>query len=119
METEATFTLEPHICMRCGGRILRFARPGMTPGGNPLFRCADCGAQKSGFGPNVLCWCGYAHRGQHLHGYVCVPFSAVTEHPQLRAALLACGCDPDNKRSEIGIVRMRDYTTVMQNVPAK
>ncbi len=52
------WAIEDHICRKCGGRILRrVTGGGATPGGNPVFRCASCGTQKSGMGPGVLCCC--------------------------------------------------------------
>lgn len=79
---------------------------GMTPGGNPVFRCADCGRSGADMGPEALCWCGFAHRGQNLTVYRCVPFSILQERPELDAAFRACGCDPE--RGEVGIVLERD-----------
>jgi hypothetical protein len=58
--------------------------------------------------PDALCWCGFAHKGQHATAYVCVPFSAIKDRPELKQAFLACGCDPDRGTSEVGIVLERD-----------
>lgn len=78
------------------------------PGGNPLFKCADCGAGTSAMGPEALCWCGFSHRGQHhLTAYRCLPFSILDTRPELKTAFAACGCDPN--RGEVGIVLESDY----------
>lgn len=90
-------------CPLCGA--------GMTPGGNPIWRCADCGASKSSTGPNAVCWCGHQRRGQNAMAYVCQPFSVLEQNPDLLAAFLACGCDP--KRGEVGIMLERDYRKVV------
>ena len=43
-EPKQTWAIEDHLCRSCGGRILRCVKGnGMTPGGNPLYKCADCG----------------------------------------------------------------------------
>lgn len=98
-----TWTIADHLCRSCGGRILRSATgAGMTPGGNPVWKCADCGRATSGIGPTVLCWCGHAHRNNNAGAYRCVAFSAIKEHPALDAAFRACGSDPG--RGEVGIV---------------
>ena len=107
-----TWAIEPHICRSCGGRVLRgVSGVGMTPGGNPMFRCADCGAAKADMSPSGICWCGFAHRGQHDHGYQCVAFADAADNPRLLAALAACGCQPG--RGEIGIVLVRDFRAAL------
>lgn len=104
---ERTWTLEDHLCASCGGRILRCAtNTGMTPGGNPLFKCADCGKSASGSNAGALCWCGVSHRGQTATPYRCLPFSILESRPELERAFRGCGCDP--ARGEIGIVLERD-----------
>lgn len=77
---------------------------GPTGGGNPIFRCADCGVSSSAFGPECICWCGYSHRGQNLTAYRCVAFTELKDKPELKQKLLACGYDPDRKTSEVGII---------------
>lgn len=105
-----TWTLEDHLCRGCGGRMLRRAGgPSvMTPGGNPIFRCADCGKKTSDMGPEALCWCGFSLRGQHATAYKCMPFSALKERPELAQMFAACGCDPKRGTAEVGIVLERD-----------
>lgn len=71
-----------------------------------MYRCADCGKGTSGMGPEVLCWCGYSHRGQRATAYRCMPFSILKERPELLAAFRACGCEPG--RQEVGIVLESD-----------
>lgn len=108
-----TWTIVDHLCRSCGGRVLKSATgAGMTPGGNPIWKCADCGASKSSTGPDGVCWCGFSHRNNHSStAYVCQPFSVLEQHPDLLAAFLACGCDP--KRGEVGIMLERDYRKVV------
>ncbi len=98
-----TWAIEDHLCRSCGGRILRCVEgAGMTPGGNPVFKCADCGKMTSGMGPEVLCWCGFSHRQNRTTAYRCLPFSILKERPELEQKFRACGCDPT--RGEVGIV---------------
>lgn len=101
------WSIEDHSCRTCGGRILhREGGPDIaTGGGNPIFRCADCGARSSDTGPHCLCWCGFSHRGNDFtNAYQCLPFTILEEHPEYRNAFLACGCDPNNKKTQVGIV---------------
>ncbi len=101
------WVLEDHLCRACGGRILRCVKgQGATPGGNPLFKCADCGTCTSGSGADALCWCGFSHRGNRTTAYVCRPFSILKTRPELEAAFRACGCDP--RRGEVGIMLEED-----------
>lgn len=104
MAKKPTWLLEDHLCRICGGRILRCAtNQGATPGGNPVFKCADCGKSTSSPGPESLCWCGFSHRlNPSFYPYVCRPFSILESKPELRAAFLACGCIPE--RGEVGIM---------------
>ena len=80
----------------------------MTSGGNPVFKCADCGVAAAAMGPEVICWCGFHHRMQHhLTAYRCLPFSILKDKPHLLNAFRACGCDP--ARGEVGIILEQDY----------
>lgn len=108
MRDKRTWELEDHLCKACGGRILRCVTgAGITPGGNPVFKCADCGRATSGMNPGMLCWCGFSHRGNHNStAYVCQPFSVLKDRPELEQAFRACGCDPS--RGEVGIMLERD-----------
>lgn len=107
MIVKQTWVLEDHLCKACGGRILRCVTGGgITGGGNPIFKCADCGRSNSAMGPEVLCWCGFSHRGNRDNAYTCQPFSVLKERPELLSAFRACGCDPD--RGEVGIMLERD-----------
>ena len=73
MKERITWVIEDHICKNCGGRILRSVTgAGMTPGGNPLYRCADCGA--NGYALDEICWCGLHHRNQTMEPYQCLPW---------------------------------------------
>ena len=103
-----TWALEDHLCRSCGGRILRSVKgAGITPGGNPVFKCADCGKSVAASGPEALCWCGFSHRSNHhITAYRCLPFSLIESRPELELMFKACGCDP--KRGEVGIVLESD-----------
>lgn len=106
--SQMRWKLEDHLCKACGGRILRcVSGVGLTPGGNPLFKCADCGKAVTGMGPEALCWCGFSHRGQRTTAYRCLPFSVIEEFPALVNAFRACGCEPG--QGEVGIVLEADY----------
>lgn len=108
MSRERTWYLIDHLCRACGGRILQCATgQGPTGGGNPIYKCADCGVSTSARGPSALCWCGMQFRNNHLNPYVCLPFSILKEKPELREAFLAFGCDPD--RGEVGILNMETW----------
>lgn len=104
MGRQKTWTLADHLCRDCGGRILQSATgAGMTPGGNPIYRCADCGVSCCGMTPNGICWCGYHPRQNHgSRVYQCLPFSILEERPGLRVAFAQCGHDPT--RGEVGVV---------------
>lgn len=112
-----TWAIEDHLCKGCGGRILRcVAGNGVTGGGNPVYKCADCGNAQSAMGPDALCWCGFHHRMNHnATAYVCVPFSALKDRPAAAQALTnafrSCGCDPG--RGEVGIMLERDYRAAL------
>ena len=100
--------IEDHLCKKCGGRILRcVSGNGITGGGNPIFRCADCGVSTSAMGPQALCWCGFEHRRQNQTAYRCVPYSILEDRPELLRAFRACGCDPE-KGGDVGIMLERD-----------
>ena len=104
------WALTDHLCRGCGGRVLECMQgQGMTPGGNPVWKCADCGKTTSAFGPEALCWCGFSHKLNHnATAYVCRPFSILSERPELLAAFQACGCDP-KRGGEVGIMLERDF----------
>lgn len=106
---EKVWSLQDHLCRDCGGRILRCEKgAGPSPGGNPLWKCADCGRATTSMQASALCWCGFSMR-QNLGdtAYVCQPFSILEQHPALEEAFRACGCDP--KRGEVGIMLERDF----------
>ena len=84
---------------------------GATGGGDPLWKCADCGKSTSAMGPDALCWCGFSHKHNSVTAYVCLPFTVLDTVPELLAGFRACGCDP--KRGEVGIMLERDYAKTM------
>jgi hypothetical protein len=91
-----TWELTDHVCIKCGGRILKCVTGnGMSPGGNPLYKCSCCSAATWGLGqPEELCWCGMHFKGQTENPYICLPFSILKEHPELESIFQSCGCDP-------------------------
>ncbi len=111
MKIVERFTLEDHLCKNCGARILRKCYGGITGGGNPVFQCSTCGIAAAGMAPDVLCWCSYEHRNQNTLSpvYMCVPYSILKERPELKQAFYECGCDPDNRKSQIGIMLVSKY----------
>lgn len=113
------WVLIDHLCRDCGGRILLCVEGnGMTPGGNQIRRCADCG--KSGTqvsGADAICWCGTHHRGSNVTPYKCLPFSILESQPWLEEAFRACGCDP--ARGDVGIVLEADIGRLRNNKTLK
>ncbi len=81
---------------------------GVTPGGNPIYKCADCGVSMASMGPTDLCWCGFAHKRNDITAYVCVPFSILDKRPELLSAFRACGCDPE-RGGDVGIMLESDF----------
>jgi len=125
-----SFALEDHMCKACGGRILRqLTGSGPTPGGNPVYICADCGRGSTAMGPDVLCWCGYRFKNQSLFGYNCLPTSLVKslmeegqveQSEALEREFKSCGIDPRN--TLIGIVTGDGYQRVLdkrKDIPGK
>jgi len=111
--TARTWVIEDHLCRKCGGRILRCVTGnGMTPGGNPIYRCADCGNSASSMGPESVCWCGFSHRHNRSFPYRCLSFKTLDDIPKLLAAFRNCGCDPE--RGEVGIVLNADYQRIRE-----
>lgn len=109
MAVRQAWELENHLCRSCGGRILRCIRGnGITGGGNPIYRCADCSANAAAMGPEVICWCGFHHKRQNISAYVCVPYSILKDKPYLLSAFRSCGCDPE-KGGDVGIMLEKDY----------
>lgn len=115
--SEKRWIITDHLCRNCGGRILKCASgAGMTPGGNPLYKCADCGRANSSMDTSSLCWCGMTHKNNHhMRGaYVCVAFKEIDDMPELRELFAKCGCDP--ARGEVGIVLREDYASLRRGI---
>lgn len=110
MNEDRTWRLTNHLCRGCGGRILRcVSGGGVTGGGNPIWKCADCGKEAAAMKPDAMCWCGMSHKHNHNStAYVCVSFSILKTRPELLQAFLACGCDP-LRGGEVGIMLERAY----------
>ena len=107
------WVLEDHLCKACGGRILRsHSGTGMTPGGNPIYKCADCGTNRADMGPQKLCWCGFTHKLQSATAYRCVSYALLKDYPDLIAAFRSCGCDPE-RGGEVGIVIEKDLYRII------
>lgn len=51
------WSLEPHVCRHCFGRLLSQPAAGRT-----RYLCSNCGAEAHGDAPSVLCACGLALR---------------------------------------------------------
>jgi len=97
-----TFTITDHMCRECGGRVLQIASGGgPSGGGNPLYRCADCGNSSCGIGPKVICWCGFHYRGQTDTPYQCMKFEG---NESYHIEMAKCGCLPG--KNEIGVIRI-------------
>lgn len=115
------YSLEDHICRCCGGRVVRqLAGSGPTGGGNPVYSCSLCGKGAASMGPDVVCWCGYRHRGQGSFGYLCVPTRTVKDlrdageadqADELEREFRGCGIDPTT--TLIGIVTDGGYQRVL------
>jgi len=56
--------LEPHICVKCFGRIV--SKP--LPDGQMLYRCTICGRESTGDSPKVACCCGMKIKRAGKHG---------------------------------------------------
>lgn len=111
-----TYELTDHVCRGCGGRVLKcVSGGGPTGGGNPIYRCADCGKAAAAMGPDAICWCGMQFRGQHATAYRCVAHAAAKDNPKLEAALRACGCE--SGRGEVGIALERDVLEALRTPP--
>ncbi len=51
-ECEQVYTLTPHVCRYCGGRVLQ-----QVSGSSRAVRCAECGVV-GGDEPDTICCCG-------------------------------------------------------------
>ena len=103
MKPKRKWALADHLCRGCGGRILQCVTGnGITGGGNPVWKCADCGKEAADIGPHCLCWCGLKHKHNNHTAYICLPFSILESKPELKEAFLMCGCDPT--RGEVGVI---------------
>lgn len=112
-----TWILTDHICRKCSGRILKCVTGnGVTPGGNPIYQCSDCGTAMASMGTQNLCWCGFTLKGQKLSAYICVSFEILSQYPDKRQELLnafrACGCD-EGKQS-VGIMLRKDFNSIFK-----
>lgn len=97
----------PHVCRKCGGRVGRaVSGQGPSPGGNPLWRCFNCGEAQTGIEPHCICWCGLKFRGEVVSKYECVPTSLIQMDPRLRDLLSQCGVT-EKSGQEVGVV-LRD-----------
>jgi DNA-directed RNA polymerase subunit RPC12/RpoP len=68
------WSITAHVCVNCMGRILErplLAGEGIAPGRERVYRCADCGLERDGFSPAVLCTCGLKLKGRHNLGLRC------------------------------------------------
>jgi hypothetical protein len=87
-----SFRIEPHVCVHCMGRVLSRALPDLDDVAaiSRLFRCADCGVEKEGQTPSVICTCGFkVHRRTNL-GLRCESNTGKT--PEFPAEIIAVEC---------------------------
>lgn len=87
-EAGVEYSLEPHVCRRCFGRLL--SAPGT--GNNRRYVCSNCGDSASGPSPSVLCACGMTlkERGPNVRLLACAPNPNPTaELPSLFVATAA------------------------------
>lgn len=64
-DADATgWTLEPHVCRHCFGRLASVA----LVDGTRRYQCTNCGAEGSGHDPSVVCACGMGLRGSGADG---------------------------------------------------
>lgn len=102
MDTTKTYAITDHACRYCNGRVLRvLTGAGMTPGGNPMWECADCGKKKAGFDASVICWCGATWRNGVDMGMRC--WRTDDPRSEVIQALRLCGVATES--SVIGIVK--------------
>jgi hypothetical protein len=105
-----------HACRECGGRVVQITNSGPTGGGNPVWRCADCGIGSAAMGPNCICWCGFQHRGQAGPAYRCVHVDRRANDPIIAEALLREGylaIDPRRRpKNEIAVIPERTIDLV-------
>lgn len=110
MSTTPRFTLTDHICKKCSGRILQQTNHGPTGGGNPIFRCADCGISECNIAPSEICWCSFmvskTRDRNSQQAFMCMPIRAIERNPNLEKCFRECGIDPDPKKEgdRVGIV---------------
>ncbi len=102
---QPTYSLTDHACRICSGRILmQETLTGVTPGGNPVFRCADCGKESCGMTPEGICWCGFTQRRQAQSGdWLCMRTDKAVDQPWVRDAFAHCGVDV-NSDVEIAVI---------------
>jgi DNA-directed RNA polymerase subunit RPC12/RpoP len=63
------WSITEHVCVSCMGRVLE--RPlldvkGMPAGRERVYRCADCGLERDGYTPAVICTCGLKLKGRTI-----------------------------------------------------
>lgn len=83
------WSITAHVCLSCMGRILErplLAVDGLPPGRERVYRCADCGLERDGFTPAVLCTCGLKLKGRTI-GLRCEPNLERT--PEFSAEIIA------------------------------
>ena len=121
LRTRQTWVFEPHRCMDCSGRIMRCVTGnGMSPGGNPMYKCADCGKCRWALVCDI-CWCRLEFKNQVDCGYQCVEFKKIEDYPGLLNAFRSCGCEPpppwgtNARAGDIGILTKESYRSNTRN----
>lgn len=116
---ETTYKLTDHMCRDCGGRILTQATPDtITGGGNPIWRCSNCGAKTASMNAYPLCWCGAHWRGGESMNFSCIVIADAQDNPALREALAQCGCGGESYTHEIGIINVVAYNKLSSELKA-
>lgn len=95
------FKITDHVCGECHGRILKCSNPGMSPGGDPLWVCADCEEATYVINPSKICACGSVMRGQNEPVYECRP---ITFDIPKEANIFAMMGYPYNGKQKVGFV---------------
>jgi hypothetical protein len=117
-----TWSPTDHACRECGGRVVMVHGHGPTGGGNPIWRCADCGIALADMGPECICWCGFSHKGQADTPYRCVRVDLGDKEPAIDLALGRSGYGTKSSRRrpkcEIAVIHQDAIDWARQKVGA-
>jgi DNA-directed RNA polymerase subunit RPC12/RpoP len=67
--------LEAHCCAGCRGRLVSKSTPNLDgiDSTTRLYRCAECGIEREGHSPAIICACGFKVKGRTNLGLRCEP----------------------------------------------